>query len=94
MTGAACIFIAIAVAWIAVLYADLRKTVDRLDAESWRRKHHELQGELMLAKAQKLTAERQYQQLLTSLANAKPIKPFDHIPDTRKMKPFTGRKKR
>jgi hypothetical protein len=80
MTGAACIFLAIAVAWIAVLYADLRKTVDRLDAESWKRRYEECLSQLKFAQAERLFAKRQFHQLLSDLA--KPIKPF------------TGRKKR
>lgn len=80
MTGAACIFIAIAVAYVAILYADLRKTVDRLDAESWKRKYDERLLEMKFLQAESLAAKRQYHQLLSDLA--KPIKPF------------TGRKKR
>lgn len=88
MTGAACIFIAIAVAYVAILYADLRKTVDRLEAESWKRKYDEKLDEMNFLEIKIADAEQKYHNLLRDLANA------EAFADAKPIKPFTGRKKR
>lgn len=74
--------LSVSIAVIAALLAGMRETLDRLNAESWKRRCDELKGELMIAKAKGQAASRQYHELLRDLATAKPIKPF------------TGRKKR
>lgn len=86
----ACAFLAVAVAWIAVLYADLRKTVDRLEAESWKRKHAELLGEMKFLETKAADAEQKYHNLLRDLARAEAFADANIKP----IKPFTGRKKR